>query len=77
MKTIKLSMLNECVCVCVCATNSNYNVRIIIQFLIKIRGTPETLWRYTSVPRHTGCGTLLYTVDAHELTLFKRDGHIL
>jgi hypothetical protein len=29
-----------------------------MQFLIKIRGTPETLWQHTSVPRHTGCETL-------------------
>jgi hypothetical protein len=25
----------------------------------KIRGTPETLWRHTSVVLHTGCVTLL------------------
>jgi hypothetical protein len=57
----------ECVCVCVCVCVlrilitkdktlrfNNYSVRIC-NFLIKIRGTPETLWRHTAVsdPFHT------------------------
>jgi hypothetical protein len=32
-----------------------YNSQIITQFLIKICGTPETLWRHTSMLWHTGC----------------------
>jgi hypothetical protein len=55
-------MINQCVCVCVyvCVlriliTKDNilpFLTSANIQFLIKIRGTTETLWQ------HTGCGTL-------------------
>jgi hypothetical protein len=69
---------DEPVCVCVCYKYqlrkilpfSNYNVRIIIQLLIKICGTPETLWEHTSVLWLTSCGTLL-CMDCHHMLKHK------
>jgi hypothetical protein len=53
-----------CVCVCVYITNSNYERQDTVFFLTIMC----EYMRHTSVPRHTGCGTLEQTTGSVALS---------